>query len=773
MDHIPCVESHLWRHVRVPFLCEEEYDGLGFADFPTRKGWHDSSDLAPTAIRLSGRSAQEQSSFFQTWLFFGMLAEVLCVPIASHDFVDDGFVTTKRLPKHTFEWYNRLLAMRDDCRRKSLATSERCLLAARVRCFGLLDETQRPDCLVTAEIRLSISILGETLGQIFHSIRHSFEPRGPGGYIDVRNNWGYNRPLLHKLLLEQKHWCQNHVAFLENYLPASTNIGFYYAASLARPRMGYHGNCSAAACVAGLVHDPRAYETKHSDAVDPPCNGGCPQIEPSQTVIHEILQQEGLPLVRASISNHGAVKVEVVKHQEGIKYVAISHVWSDGLGNEDHNLLPECQFVQLIKAVHAAERVCSIRNSSNTISSMTDADSGVTATFWIDTICIPRGQAAARFRRMALDRMSIPYQLASTVLVLDAELCHTELPSTGSEAIFRLICSNWMRRLWTLQEGILGAERLVILFKGGRAFHLWDELEQLRRELWAQPWLLNPLAHFVMRTGIQQSIKALSGSSSKLSWLFRDMNWRSTTRRTDEALVLSNMLDVWPSNMFQIPAEERMRAVIAELPEFPRRVIFAPGRRFRQEGFRWLVYSFLDMANFGLGITVGKIGKKHFPHLGADYSYLEVSYPGYVLKVSSKLVLRPWNFVLRDPVTNQAIHVTSKEKKNQSDPNADQDVDLAETKLPDSSEPDVLLGLVMHHDALATDTIHRYAAIVGLDQTLSEKETTMSSKPLSGRHEGVVDISVSDKGQDLNIEGRLTDDVEIQCGYSQKTWVIR
>jgi hypothetical protein len=88
---------------------------------------------------------------------------------------------------------------------------------------------------------------------------------------------------------------------------------------------------------------------------------------------------------------------------------------------------------------------------------------------------------------MALDRMSIPYQLASTVLVLDAELYHTELPSTGSEAILRLICSNWMRRLWTLQGGILGAERLVVLFKGGRAFHLWDELEQLQRALWAQP----------------------------------------------------------------------------------------------------------------------------------------------------------------------------------------------------------------------------------------------------------------------------------------------
>jgi hypothetical protein len=59
----------------------------------------------------------------------------------------------------------------------------------------------------------------------------------------------------------------------------------------------------------------------------------------------------------------------------------------------------------------------------------------------------------------------------------------------------------------------------------------------------------------------------------------------------------------------------------------------------------------------------------------------------------------------------------------------------------------VLLGLVLHHDALATDTIHRYAAIVVLDQTLSDEETTMTSKLLSGRYEGVVGISVYDKGQ--------------------------
>ncbi|KAF2472203.1 uncharacterized protein BDR25DRAFT_313370 [Lindgomyces ingoldianus] len=758
MDHIPCVESHLWEHIRVPFLGNEEYDGLGFADFPVRKKWQDASDATPDTIRLAGRSAQEQSSFFQAWLFFGMLTEVLSVEIAIQDFVVDGFVTTKRLPHYTSAWYKNVHAMSDDQRHDCFMRSERNLLAARVCRFSLLDKSQRPDCLVTPEIRLSISILGETLGQVHYSIRQSFESRAPGGYIDTRNKWGYNRMILHKLLLEPKQWCPNHIAFLENYPPASTNILLYYAASLDRPRMGYHGDCSVHACMVGKVRNPKAYKTRHSDSSDPPCDGRCPEIEPTQAHILVILEEGGLPLLRASVSDYGTVNVEVINYKTGMEYTAISHVWSDGLGNENNSWLPQCQFAALIKAVNAAQRQRNTSHRNNASSTDVDGTGTTTpsATFWIDTICVPRGAAAARFRRMALDRMAIPYQLATTVLVLDAELYHTDLPSTSSEAIVRLICSNWMRRLWTLQESILGAERLSVLFKERRVFHLWEELETLRKDLWAQPWVPNPLVPIAMRTGIQQSARALPGSSSKLSWLFRDMSWRSTTRRTDEALVLSNMLGVIPPNMFQIPAEDRMRAVIAELPEFPRRVIFAPGPRSPQEGFRWLVHSFLDKAAFGLGVTVGKIRNRRFHHMETECPCLEVSYPGYVLRAPKELVRRPWDFVLCDPSTDKIIHITEKPGEWQSHQQSTENFGRSlETNRPGSSMSDShrLLGLVLHHDALALHTIHRYAAVMELDQTINGP----TPEVLSGRHQGAVGVSVYKTGQSREMDRRLCD----------------
>jgi len=54
---------------------------------------------------------------------------------------------------------------RRDCYIRSRAVSP---CRARASRFAFLDEAQRPDCLVAPEICLSISILGETLGQTYY-----------------------------------------------------------------------------------------------------------------------------------------------------------------------------------------------------------------------------------------------------------------------------------------------------------------------------------------------------------------------------------------------------------------------------------------------------------------------------------------------------------------------------------------------------------------------------------------------------------------------------
>src|SRR6266699_2791867 len=164
MDHIPCSKSHLWQHVHVPFLCHEEYDGLPFAEYPERKGWQ---GLHERVIHLSQCSRDDESAFFQTWLFFGMLNQVLGVPVPTRDFVEGDEITTRRLSEYTRRWYESLFSMSEARRQECHMTAQHCLIKVRGYCLTLLDET-KPDCPLTQEIRLSIRILGEPLSQAKH-----------------------------------------------------------------------------------------------------------------------------------------------------------------------------------------------------------------------------------------------------------------------------------------------------------------------------------------------------------------------------------------------------------------------------------------------------------------------------------------------------------------------------------------------------------------------------------------------------------------------------
>lgn len=138
-------------------MCQEEYDGLSFADYPVRKGWQDPNT---ETINLSQSPQEDQSAFLQTWLYFGMLTEVLGFPLKTQDFVEDKQVTTKRLPEYTHRWREQLLSMPETRRRERYAIAQGCLMKARDNCLRLLDES-KPECPLTPEIRLTIRILGE------------------------------------------------------------------------------------------------------------------------------------------------------------------------------------------------------------------------------------------------------------------------------------------------------------------------------------------------------------------------------------------------------------------------------------------------------------------------------------------------------------------------------------------------------------------------------------------------------------------------------------
>jgi hypothetical protein len=80
----------------------------------------------------------------------------------------------------------------------------------------------------------------------------------------------------------------------------------------------------------------------------------------------------------------------------------------------------------------------------------------------MDTLCVPRSSSEAY--KEAINKMRDVYANAERVLVLDAELMASTSECSYEEINMRILCSTWIRRLWTIQEAVL-AKRLVFQFK--------------------------------------------------------------------------------------------------------------------------------------------------------------------------------------------------------------------------------------------------------------------------------------------------------------------
>ena len=81
--------------------------------------------------------------------------------------------------------------------------------------------------------------------------------------------------------------------------------------------------------------------------------------------------------------------------------------------------------------------------------------------FWMDTLCVPH--TPNDIYKEALNKMRDVYANSERVLVLDAELMASTADCSYEEVNMRIKCSTWIRRLWTIQEGVL-AKRLIFQF---------------------------------------------------------------------------------------------------------------------------------------------------------------------------------------------------------------------------------------------------------------------------------------------------------------------
>ena len=213
--------------------------------------------------------------------------------------------------------------------------------------------------------------------------------------------------------------------------------------------------------------------------------------------------------------------------------------------------------------------------------------------FWLDTLCCPPDSMnRPEEQGTALDLMRDTYAEAQTVLVLDRWLLRQDLCSMPLlDALFRIICSPWTRRLWTLQEGAL-AHRIFL--QGADGFL---EVDTAMMEI-SKPTddvnYLNVRSDIMHRWYTIRGFKDLE-AVDLFRALYPSLAFRTTSILEDEPLYLATLFKLPIAPIAELKThEERMQALWSKFKVLPAEVMDHYEPRLQIPGFRWAPRSFMS-----------------------------------------------------------------------------------------------------------------------------------------------------------------------------------
>lgn len=140
-------------------------------------------------------------------------------------------------------------------------------------------------------------------------------------------------------------WCCHQVNYLSRLYDLKT---FQFMSGLKRLRSECHDRCMGyESCVAYNI-DPATYKPRHATE-----GCGCAMIATPYGKLVAIIRSGGIPIVSVKRSRNTSFpyRIEVHPRRRGERYMAISHVWADGLGNPHRNALPACQIRRIVAMV--------------------------------------------------------------------------------------------------------------------------------------------------------------------------------------------------------------------------------------------------------------------------------------------------------------------------------------------------------------------------------------------------------------------------------------
>ncbi|MCJ1365350.1 hypothetical protein MMC16_004471 [Acarospora aff. strigata] len=673
MDHLLLPKDPVTSTLtKVPYVCKQKYDRGPFLTYPLRidKAWipeiASHGLISPTIYQqFDTCPKEEQESFFQTWLFFGLLYEILDGAFFEEDYIDTTnpgcilLCTEELLPQLNRFW---------DSRKENVSEES----------FGQFDHIR--DCLFMAaklwnathpdfdwRIKYSIAVLSEVVG---HGLQEAYTALKLGGDTRLYDGWGsgFCGPQIRSQMLSCG-WCPSEIARVSDKF-SSPQVLYFISRMQKAGIQRDHGKCTPRLCHS-LQIDPKAYQTKHRK---PDCR--CTAVSPKMDELLTVLGKKVVPLLKiAEVDGDlDSLTVEVVERTAETAYVAISHVWADGLGNPSANAVPRCQVSHLF-------RMATVLRASSLVLNV--AEPGVSnahdepVLIWLDTLCCPVSPPAAKSSALALMRQT--YGDAEDVLVLDASLEYFNSTDISvAEALMRIFTSGWMARLWTLQEAIL-ARRLWIQFRDKPVFLDFNMMSQLmgsaKTDVRHQAFYTNLVGPYLaIRKGLVRSRpESLPEKPSPILEVGRDLweldealHHRSTSVASDEALCIATIMDLDVEELLKVPATAAARMarvwemIAAKYGGIPQQMLASKQPRLVQKGRRWAFQTLLTTAQGDDEDTeLVKLPRKTLwmePMLGYPMDDgLLVTFRGFTLGVRDSgdhMVRNPWKDIPQIPKWN-------------------------------------------------------------------------------------------------------------------------
>lgn len=594
MDHlrVPKQRDATLPPIEVPYICREPYDGSAFLDYPTRKLSVDRERLR--LPHLPAELLPEAIEFFQRWLFFGLLSEFFGSKFNLEDFKIENSpgkftVVTKKLKSYLEDWYVDMNEKGVEDWRNRLHHLHTCLAEAHGFDNSLAvweNELEKGYASVPLHqlttlllVSLSITVLLDTLDVACSSLEKT--PLEHANLSTAITNPRTGK-FLEKRLIETG-WCKYEASQFRNQMPAST---LYYLISLKRARTcNDHSKCSEFECVANNI-DKGNYETQH---LKQGCT--CSHKSPPLASLRRVIDNHGMAVIKFTSEaldggSEDADGFDFIEWNPKTPYTAISHVWSDGLGNPESNSLPLCQLSRLYRLLRA------LQDQSTS--------SPEAVYFWMDTLCCPPSPQHKPLKDATISQMGDIYAKADKVLVLDAELQKFPTEHCFEETFARILCSSWMKRAWTLQEAIF-AKRLFVPFQDGIVdvegswnghFLGIDVLNKWPTD--EGPGLkLDNLCFFLSRFYFNFNHIKQSDGEERFARAWNGLGKRSTSKPEDMLVIFATILKTFNGNkasfleFLEMSTKEKMKKLLALQKSVPIKILADPGPKMQDTYFSW------------------------------------------------------------------------------------------------------------------------------------------------------------------------------------------